>query len=192
MKVINKKNHNYCLVLSKICLGSSISFIDPSNFNFLLGYRKSFFSFINPFFLQYSLKTGLSFIEYFLKSKYNILFVISLKDPIFLNKFHKICKKKNYSVLKELEVSSGFLTNRKTSNLLIITLFLDPRKTELIQKESLLMNVPLISFNDLFSNKFSSSVAIVGSYHSLLSKNLILSLLSVCLNQKFNHKKNAT
>jgi len=62
----------------------------------------------------------------------------------------------------------------------------------LIQKESLQMNIPLISFNDSSSNKFSSSVAIVGSYSSLLSKNLILSLLSVCLKQKFNHKNNAT
>jgi len=192
MKVIKKKTPNYCLVLSKISLASSISLTDPSNFNFLLGYRKSFFSFLNPFFVQYSLKIGFSFIELFLKSKYNILFIVNLKDSILLNKFHKICKKKNYSLLKDSEVSSGFLTNRKTSSLLLVALFLDHRKTELIQKESLQMNIPLISFNDSSSNKFSSSVAIVGSYSSLLSKNLILSLLSVCLKQKFNHKNNAT
>jgi hypothetical protein len=192
MKSINNKNHNYSLILSKVCLGSSISLSDPSNFNSLLGYRESLFSFLNPSSFQYSLKTGFSFVEFFLKHRYNVLFIINLKDSVLLNKFQRICKQKNYFLLKDSEISSGFLTNKKTSNLLIITLFLDHRKTELIQKESLLMNVPLVSFNDLTSNRFSSSIAIAGSYSSLLSRNLVLSLLSVCLKQKFDYKSDAT
>lgn len=186
------KIQNYCSILSKICIGSSISYTDPSNFNFLVGYRDSLFSFINPFFTQYSLKIGFSFIETFLNKKYNILFVINLQDTTLFSKFNKICKRKNLALLKDLEISSGFLTNRKTSNLLLVTLFLDHEKTELIQKESLNRNIPLISFNDLSSNKFSSSVAVVGSYSSFLSRNLILSLLSVCLEQKFTHGNKKT
>jgi len=179
------KAQNYCSILSRICIGASISYADPSNFNSLIGYRDSLFSFINPFYTQYSLKTVFSLIETSLKKKYNILFVIHLQDNILFSKFNRICKRRNFALLKDSEISSGFLTNRKTSNLLIVTLFLDHRKTELIQKESLMRNIPLISFNDLSSNKFSSSVAVVGSYSSFFSKNLILSLLSVCLEQDF-------
>lgn len=192
MKIVNPPK-NYSLILSKICLGFSISSTDPTNFPFLLGYRKSLFSFINPFFVQSSLKIGLSFFESFLKNKYNVLFIINLKDPILLAKFRKICKSKNFSLLRDSEFSSGFLTNRRISNLLVVTLFLDSRKTQLIQKESLLTNVPLISFNELSSNKFASSVSILGAYSSSISKNLILSLLSVCLHHyPNNYKNNAT
>jgi hypothetical protein len=183
MKAVH--SHNYCSILSKICLGSTISYTDPSNFNSLFGYRDSLFSFINPFITQYSLRIGFSFIENFLKKNYNILFVIKLQDTALFSKFNKVCKRKNFALLKDSEISSGFLTNRKTSNLLLVTLFLDHRKTQLIQKESLMRNIPLISFNDLSSNRFSSTIAVVGSYSSFLSRDLILSLLSVCLEQKF-------
>lgn len=182
MKAIKTKT--YYSILSKVCIGSSISYADPSNFNSLIGYRESLFSFINPFLTQYSLRIGFSFIETFLNKKYNILFIVNLQDTILFTKFNKVCKRKNFALLRDLEISSGFLTNRKTSNLLLVTLFLDHKKTELIQKESLVRNIPLISFNDLSSNRFSSSIAVVGSYSSFLSRNLILSLLSVCLEQK--------
>jgi len=49
------------------------------------------------------------------------------------------------------------------------------------------MNVPLISFSDLTSNKFSSSFYITGNYNSFLSQNLILTLLSICFEQKHEH-----
>lgn len=183
MKALHSQN--YCSILSKICLGSTISYTDPSNFNSLFGYRDSLFSFINPFFTQYTLKIGFFFIESFLKKNYDILFIIKLQDTSLFSKFNKVCKRKNFALLKDSEISSGFLTNRKTSNLLLVTLFLDHRKIELIQKESLIRNIPLISFNDLSSNKFSSTISVVGSYSSFLSRDLILSLLSVCLEQKF-------
>ena len=110
--------------------------------------------------------------------------MLILKIRYFLKNFINCVKKKKYSVLKDSETSSGFLTNKKISKTVIITLFLDHRKTELIQKESLLLKVPLISFNDLSSNKFSSSVSVSGTYNSFLSQNLILTLLSVCIEQK--------
>jgi hypothetical protein len=84
-------------------------------------------------------------------------------------------------------MSTGFLTNKKILNTVIITIFLNHKKTELIQKEALLMNVPLISFSDLTSNKFSSSFYITGNYNSFLSQNLILTLISICFEQKHEH-----
>lgn len=184
MKVIKKKSLLQSFILSKLCTGSAISYIDHSNFNFLIGYRQSLFSLINPFSFQYSLKTSFLFLESFIKNNYDFIFIANIKDSILFKKFYQLCKKKKYSVLKDSETSSGFLTNKKISKTVIITLFLDHRKTELIQKESLLLKVPLISFNDLSSNKFSSSVSVSGTYNSFLSQNLILTLLSVCIEQK--------
>jgi hypothetical protein len=181
---INKKFFLQSFILSKIYVGSSISYVDPSNFNYMLGARDSLFSLINPFLFQYSLKSSFLFLEAFLDKQYDFIFIADIKDSVLFNKFHQICKKKKYSLLKSSDMSSGFLTNKKLSKTIVITLFLDYRKTELIQQESLLRNVPLISFSDLSVNRFSSSIYVGGNYSSFLVQNLILTLLFVCLNQK--------
>jgi len=183
-----KKSKNKFLqsfILSKIYIDSSIAYIDPSNFNCVLGTRYSLFSIANPFLLQYSLKTSFLFLEFFLTKKYDFIFVTDIKDPILFSKFQQICKKK-YSLLKSSDVSSGFLTNKKLSKTIIITLFLDYKKTELIQQESLIRNIPLISFSNLSVNRFSSLLSVGGNYTSFLVQNLVLTLLFVCLKQKYD------
>lgn len=187
MKIIKKNSLINSFIFSKICVGSSIVYADPTNYNALLGYRKALFALINPFSFQYSLKTCFIFLESFVKNKYDFIFIVDIQDSILFNKFYQVCKKKQYTLLKGSEMSTGFLTNKKISNTVIITVFLNHRKTELIQKEALLMNVPLISFSDLTSNKFSSSFYITGNYNSFLSQNLILTLLSLCLEQKHEY-----
>ena len=184
MKILKKNQILNSLMFSKICVASSISKVDPTHFSALLGHRKFLFSLLNPFLVQHSLKTSFLFLESFIKNKYHLFFVINVKDLLLFQKFNKICKNKNCSLFRDLEISSGFLTNKKLPNMVIITLFLDYRKTELIQKESILMKVPIISFTDLSSNKFSSFVYAFGNFNSFFSKNLILSLLSVCLNKR--------
>jgi hypothetical protein len=179
----SKNNLLQSLITSKIYIDSSIAYIDPSNFSSLLGTRYSLFSIINPFFLQYSLKTSFLFLESFLKKKYDFIFIADIKDPILFSKFQQICKKK-HSLLKSSDVSSGFLTNKKLSKIIIVTLFLDYQKTELIQQESLIRNIPLISFSNLSVNRFSSLLHVGGNYTSFLAQNLVLTLLFVCLNQK--------
>jgi len=164
-----------------------MAYTDPTNFNVLLGYRKSLFALINPFSFQYSLKTCFIFLESFVKNKYDLIFIVDIHDSILFDKFSNICKKKSYTLLKGSEMSTGFLTNKKISNTVIVTLFLNHRKTELIQQETLLMNVPLISFSDLTSNKFSSSFYITGNYNAFLSQNLVLTLLAICLEQKHEY-----
>ena len=187
MKTVTPSTLVNSFAFSKICLGSSISFADPSNFTNLLGYRQSLFSLINPFSFQYSLKTCFLFLNSFVRNKYDFIFIANIKDSVLFNKFFQICKGKKYSLLKDSEMSTGFLTNKKGSKTVIITLFLDHRKTELIKKESLLMNVPLISFSDLASNKLSSTLYLAGNYNSFLSQNLILTLITVCLEQKHEY-----
>jgi len=145
-----------------------------------------FFSLINPKYFKYLLKTSFLAIESFLKNKYTFVFITNISDSTLFNKFQQICRKKNYFLLKDSETFAGFLTNKKKSKIVLITLFLDYRKVDLIQKESLLMHIPLISFSDLSSNKLSSSIFISGNYNSFLVQNLILSLLSVCLQQKYD------
>jgi len=182
----NKKKNQVLssLMVTKICVGSSLSNVDPTHFSAMLGHRKFLFSLLNPFLVQHSLKTAFLFLESFVKNNYHLFLVIDTKDPTLFQKFNKICKKKNYTLLRASEIFSGFLTNKNFSNMVIITLFLDYKKMELIQKESVLTKVPLISFNDLSANKFSSSVYVFGGFNSFLSQNLILSLIAVCLSQK--------
>jgi len=181
----NKNNVLQSFILSKIYIDSSIAYVDPSNFNHVLGTRYSLFSIVNPFLLQYSLKTSFLFLESFLIKKYDFIFIADIKDPILFSKFQQLCKKK-YSLLKSSDVSSGFLTNKKLSKTIIITLFLDYQKTELIQQESLVRNIPLISFSNLSVNKFSSLLYVGGNYTSFLVQNLVLTLLLVCLSQKYD------
>ena len=187
MEVKKKNQILNSLILSKICIGSSLSNVDPTQFSNLLGHRRFLFSLLNPFLVQHSLKAAFLFLEGFVKNNYELFFVINTKDLIFFQRFHTTCKNKNYLLLKASEVSSGFLTNKKISNMVIITLFLDQRKVELIQKESILMKIPIISFSDLASNKFSSSVYVFGNFNSFFSQNLILNLISVCLNKNNEH-----
>jgi len=174
-------------IFSKIFINSSISITDPSNFSTLLGSRQSLFSLTNPAIFQYSLKTCFLFLESFLRAKYSLVFIGAIPNPTLFNRFFMICKSKKIYLLKDSETSAGFLSNNRNfnSNTVIITLFLNSRKTELIQKEAFLLKIPTISFSDLSANKFSSTVFVGGNYTSFLAQNLILSLLSVCITQKY-------
>jgi hypothetical protein len=96
MKVIKKKSLLQSFILSKLCTGSAISYIDHSNFNFLIGYRQSLFSLINPFSFQYSLKTSFLFLESFIKNNYDFIFIVNIKDSILFKKFYQLCNKKKY------------------------------------------------------------------------------------------------
>jgi len=78
------------------------------------------------------------------------------------------------------------LSNKKKSKRILISLFLDFSQAQLVQKEAMLMNVPLISFNDLSVNKVSSSLFIPGNFSCFSSKNLILNLLTLCFKKKNN------
>ena len=76
MKNIKKNSLINSFIFSKICVGSSMAYTDPTNFNVLLGYRKSLFALINPFSFQYSLKTCFIFLESFVKNKYDFIFTM--------------------------------------------------------------------------------------------------------------------
>ena len=57
-------------IFSKVCISQPISLVEKNNFHFLLGYRQSLFSVINPKFFQYSLKTSFLFVESFKKQNF--------------------------------------------------------------------------------------------------------------------------
>ena len=78
----------------------------------------------------------------------------------------------------------GFLTSRRTKDMVLVTLFLTPLKTEIIQKEVALIGMPMISFGSLLTNKSSSSLHISGNFGLFTIQNLILTLLTVCLEKK--------
>jgi hypothetical protein len=180
-----KTNFLQSFILSKIYVTQSLAYIDPSNFNYVLGTRNSLLSLVNPFLLQHSLKTSFLFLEHFLNKNYDFIFIVDIKDPILFSKLQQILKRK-YTLLKSSDISSGFLTNKKLSKTIVVTLFLDYNKTEQIQQESLVRNIPLISFSDLSVNRFSSLVHIGGNYTSFLVQNLILTLLFICLKKKYD------
>lgn len=172
------------LIFSKICITHPISFTDSSHFKTLLGYRPSLFSLINPFLLKTSLKMGLLAVESFIRNNYEIIIIADITDSILFNKFFQICKSKNILLLNSTEVSLGFLTSRRLNNLVLITLFLSPLKMEAIQKEAALTYLPLISFGSLLTSKNSSSLHIGGNFGLFTIQNLILTLLTICLEKK--------
>lgn len=170
--------------LSQICIGSSISLTDPSHFSNVKGYRKSFFSLINPVFFRYSLKTAFLFLESLLKKDYKLIFIVKIPDSVLFTKFSYVCSKKNHLIFKDSDISAGFLNDSNIVNSIFITLFLDQKKINLIQKETFFKGVPLISFGDLSTNKNSNSIYVGGNFDSFLAKNLILTLLINCLLKK--------
>jgi hypothetical protein len=181
-----KSNLQTAILTSKICVSSSVSSLDPSNYFSIFGVRQSLFSVINPILFKHSLKTSFLLIESFIRNKFKFVIITNIKNSILFLKFYNICKKNKIFLLKDSETSAGFLTNKVIKNTVIITLFLDARKTELIQNECLRVKIPLISFSDLTANKFSSSVFVCGNFNSFLAQNLILTLLSICFEQKYS------
>jgi hypothetical protein len=185
MKVIKKKSLTKSLIFSKICISVPISFLDSSQSNFVMGYRSFFFSLINPFLLRTFLKTSLLALETFVNRNYKIIFIANISESFIFNKFYLICKNKNFLLLKSSDISLGFLTNRKKLNVVIITLFLKPDKLELIQKETSLTRVPLVTFSDIGVNRNSSSIYVAGNYNLFNVQNIIITLLIICLEKKY-------
>jgi hypothetical protein len=183
MKFIKKKLVE-SFIFSKICITNPLPFADSSHFNTLLGNRNSFFSLLNPFLLKTSIKTGLLVLEAFLIHKHDILFIANIDDKILFNRFYQICKKKNFLLVKHTDVSLGFLSSRRAQHIVVVTLFLSPLKTELIQREAALTGTPVITFGSLLTSKHSSLLHVGGNYGLFAIQNLILTLLTICLEKK--------
>ena len=171
-------------IFSRVCINQPISFVEKNNFHFLLGYRESLFSVMNPKFFQHSLKASFLFLESFKKQNFKFVIISAITDSVLFNKFSEFCACYKITLLKDTEIQPGFLTNNYFHKNLVITLFLDTEKTELIQKETFLNKVPLISFSAIGVNRLSSSFNVTGNFNSLRTQNLILTLLSVCFKTK--------
>jgi len=171
-------------IFSKVCISQPIRLVERSNFSFLLGYRESLFSVINPKLFQYSLKASFLFIESFKKQNYKFVIVSAITDSVLFNKFSEFCSRNKIILLRDTEIQPGFLTNNYFRKNLIVTLFLNTEKTELIQKETFLKNVPMISFSTVGVNRLSSSFNVSGNYNASKTQNFILTLLSVCFKTK--------
>ena len=171
---------------SKICLSSCISNIDTTQFGSVLGTRQSLFSVLDSIKFQLSLRSSFLVLESFVKNNFEVLFVVNIKNPVLLHKFEQVCRIKKYHLLSDFEIFTGFLTNKRPPRILVVSLFLDRDRLELIQKEVSLISAPLISFNDISSNKRSSLIDVCGNYNFFLGQNLILSLLSISLTQNYD------
>jgi len=185
MKNIKKKNLTKSLFFTKLCLSIPQSFIDASQNNFVIAYRFSFFSLINPFLFRTFLKTSFLILESFIKSNYTLIFITRFTNSSLFNKFYQICKNKNILLIKDTELKLGFLTNTKEQKIVLVTLFLKSSKLELIQKEAAITSTPIITYSSLDGNRDSSSVYIAGNYSIFVIQNLILTLLTICLEKNY-------
>lgn len=174
-----KSNLDEAIFISKFCVNPTMHRIDPSQYLSLIGTRQPFFSLLNLHNFKYFLRTALLAIESLVRVKSKFIIITKINEPILFLKFHQICKKKEIFILKDTEVSAGFLTNNSISKKVVLTLFLDATKMELIQKECLRVNCPLLSFGDLSSSRSSSSLFVGANYNSFSAQNLILTLLSI-------------
>jgi len=179
-----KSNLNEAIFISKFCVNPTMHHIDPSQYLSLIGTRQPFFSLLNLHNFKYFLRTSLLAIESLVKAKAKFIIITKINEPVLFLKFYQICKKKEIFLLKDTEVSAGFLTNNLISKKVVLTLFLDATKTELIQKECLRVNCPLLSFGGLSSNRSSSSLFVGGNYNSFFAQNFILTLLSISFSLK--------
>lgn len=179
-----KSNLNEAIFISKFCVNPTMHHIDPSQYLSLIGTRQPFFSLLNLHKFKYFLRTGLLAIESLVKAKAKFIIITKINEPILFLKFYQICKKKEIFLLKDTEVSAGFLTNNLISKKVVLTLFLDATKMELIQKECLRVNCPLLSFGGLSSSRSSSSLFVGGNYNSFFAQNFILTLLSISFSLK--------
>lgn len=184
MTFIKKKTK--LATLSKIYLNYSL--VEPSNFFSLLGYRQQYYTLINPIFFQKSIQNCFRLLEFFIKKNYTFVFIVNL-HPVLFSKFKIICEKKNYFILNDSELFPGFLSNKKKTKRVIVSLFLNFSQAQLVQKEAMLMYIPLISFSDLSTNKIASSIFIPGNFSCFSVQNLILNLLTLCFKQKNNANK---
>lgn len=134
--------------------------------------------------LKTSLKTGLLALEHFIHKKYEVLFIADIANQDLFTKFYFACKKKNIPLLKKSDVALGFLTTRRSKKVVVVTLFLTPLRAELIQKETALTGVPVITFGSLLTSRNSSLLHIGGNFTLHKIQNLILTLLTICLEKK--------
>jgi hypothetical protein len=179
-----KSNLDEAIFISKFCVNPTMHHIDPSQYLSLIGTRQPFFSLLNLPNFKYFLRTALLAIESLVKVKSKFIVITKINEPILFLKFHQICKKKEIFLLKDTEVSAGFLTNNLISKKVVLTLFLDATKMELIQKECLRVNCPVLSFGGLSSSRSSSSLFVGGNYNSFFAQNFILTLLSISFSLK--------
>jgi hypothetical protein len=179
-----KSNLNEAIFISKLCVNPTVHHIDPSHYFSLIGTRQPFFSLLNLSKFKYFLRTALLAIESLIKVKAKFIVITKINEPILFLKFQQICKKKGIFLLKDTEVSAGFLTNNLISKKVVLTLFLDATKMELIQKECLRVNCPVVSFGALSSSRSSSSLFVGGNYNSFFAQNFILTLLSISFSLK--------
>jgi len=184
MKIIKKKILSDSFVFSKICISNPTPQIDFSHLNTLLGSRFVFFSLLNPFLIRTSLKSGLLALEAFLANKYKLIFIVNIENQILLNKFYQVCKKKKIIFIKSSDISLGSLTSSRVTKSVLVTLFLPSPKMETIQKEAALIGMPILSFGNLLTNKNSSTLFIAGNYSIFTIQNLILTLITICLEKK--------
>lgn len=165
----------------KMCVGSTFINVDPTIFSTFLGYRKYNLFLANSVFLEFNLKISLQLLEFFARSGYTLFFIFNTQSFVSFQKFRYSLKSSNFSLLRCSEIGSGFLTNKNSKDIIVVTLFLEQKKLDLIKKECFFLRVPLICFNSFNLNKNSILLNVSANYESFFSKNLILSLLSISL-----------
>jgi hypothetical protein len=167
---------------SNICVENSLNKIDPTQIEFLLGYRNNLFTIINPVKVLYSLKNFLRFLREFSKTSSTPCFVIDISNAELHRRFKFFCIKKGILFVDARENFISFYDKLSTKPDVIVTLFLDERILEHIYSKTLYEQVPLVGIKRLSSNFFSTSSQILGNFDTnSLTQNFIVSLIILSL-----------
>lgn len=175
----------------KLCLKTFTNNNDPSFLNNLLGIKQNLYTFIDPFYFRRLLIKILKIIQALKRSQTKIIFITNFSNQLLEKKFKIICYKNKLIQLNFLEFIPGFLTNKNKlgENIFIFTVFLKTENRSFIISECQQTNIPIVDFSDIFLKKFSSTFLLPGEFKNFLAQNLILSLISLCL--QHSKKKNA-
>jgi hypothetical protein len=179
--LLEKKLLNF-LLKEKSCIGKPINVTDPTQYPFLLGQRSKLYTILNPTILIRNLKTFFSFLEFMVKSKESVCFIVNIEDSLLFSKMKKACFMNNHFYFDQSVKLNNLFYSKKPK--VIISLFLDTTRQNVLYTESRALNVPVICFTTQISNFFSSNLQILGSFRTKFSQNLLISLIILSLKSK--------
>jgi hypothetical protein len=176
------KNHiipiTTTILNSNICIENSLNNIDPTQIEFLLGYRKDQLTIINPVKVLYSLKNFLRFLRELSLTSTTFCFIIDVSNIELYERFKFFCIKKGILFVDARENFISFYDKLYSKPNVVIALFLEDHLLAHLYKKTIYEHIPVVGIRRLSSNFFSTNSQILGNFEiNSLAQNFIISMI---------------
>lgn len=167
------------LIREKACVGNPINVTDSTQYSFLIGRREKFYTVLNPKILLRNLKVFFYFLRYMAQSGESLCFILNNDNLVLFEKMNQACKSSNHLVFNQNVKFNALFRVKKPR--VIIALFLDTARLNVLYTESKSLNIPIICFTNQLSNFFSNDFQILASFKTKVARNLLISLIILSL-----------